>query len=73
MLSTFWNRSGERHELESFPYSFQHWELGEPLEEMQQALHQKLESIFEGKKAIRTEVRAMEKNLVSHYSSIPPD
>ena len=72
MLSTFWNRSGERHELESFPYSFQHWELGEPLEEIQQALLQKLESIFR-KRIIRTEIRAMEKNLVSHYSSIPAD
>ncbi|KAI1791881.1 hypothetical protein LXA43DRAFT_382845 [Ganoderma leucocontextum] len=63
MLSTFWDRNGERQQLESFPESFQHWELGEPLEEIQQALLQTLEGVF-GKKVIRTELRAMDKNLV---------
>ena len=66
-LATFWDRNGETHELESFPKSFQHWELGEPLDDdVKQVLLQKLGSIF-AKEVVRTELRAVERNLVSPY------
>ncbi|PIL24598.1 hypothetical protein GSI_12482 [Ganoderma sinense ZZ0214-1] len=50
-LSTFWNHSGELHQLEGFTQSIKHWEPGEPLEDIQQVLLQQLENIF-GKEVV---------------------
>ncbi len=64
-LATFWDRNGVPQELESFPKSFQHWELGQPLNDsVQQVLLQRLESVL-AKNVVRTELRAVERNLVS--------
>ena len=64
-LATFWDRNGEAQQLESFPRSFQHWERGDPIDdEVKQVVLEKLENIFV-KEVVRTELRAVERNLVS--------
>ena len=67
-FAIFWDRCGETQELESFPQSFKHWELGEPLDgDVQLAVIRKVEDLF-AKQVVRTELRAIERNLVSHCS-----
>ena len=63
-LSTFWNHKGELHQLEGIPQSFDHWEPGDPLEDIQRVLIQKVEGLF-GKEVVRTDLRGMGRNFVS--------
>ncbi|KAI1791882.1 hypothetical protein LXA43DRAFT_382885 [Ganoderma leucocontextum] len=64
LATDFWDRNGEAQQLEAFPESFQHWQLGEPLvDDVQQAVLQKLERLLR-KEVVRTELRAVERNLV---------
>lgn len=70
-LATFWDRNGEAQQLESFPRSFQHWERGDPIDDdVKQVVLKKLEKIF-AKEVVRTELRAVERNVVSRRHTHP--
>ncbi|RDX51309.1 hypothetical protein OH76DRAFT_323385 [Lentinus brumalis] len=56
-LSSFWDGDGQQHLLEQFPYSEEHWRLGDELDEHRRALLDKIEVALSSK-IVSTEVRS---------------
>ncbi|KAF8889160.1 kinase-like domain-containing protein [Gymnopilus junonius] len=62
MLIPYWNRSGEVHQLEPCPSSFQDWAQGEEAPPHQRALHDAVQDIT-NHTIVRTSCRAMDMNM----------
>ncbi|KAL7279028.1 hypothetical protein ACG7TL_006861 [Trametes sanguinea] len=63
MKSLFWDRDGEIQELDPFPESFGHWEVGQPLDEVQSNVLQRVEDTL-SLKIVEFEVRGQDRNLI---------
>ncbi|KAI9061029.1 hypothetical protein FKP32DRAFT_1594700 [Trametes sanguinea] len=61
--SLFWNSDGEIQELDPYPESFDHWEVGQPLDEAQGNILQRVEDAL-SLKIVQFELRSENRNLV---------
>ncbi len=63
-LSSFWNGDGQHHLLEGLPSSFEHWSVGDEVDEHRRALLDRIEVALSSK-IVSTDVRAdSERSLV---------
>ncbi|RPD53357.1 kinase-like protein [Lentinus tigrinus ALCF2SS1-7] len=63
MLSTMWDREGQRKQLDGFPASLEHWSLGEEIDQSRRTLLDRVEVALSSK-VLSTDVRASSRNLV---------
>ncbi|OSD06331.1 kinase-like protein [Trametes coccinea BRFM310] len=63
MKSLLWDRDGEIQELDPYPESFGHWEVGQPLDETQSNVLRRVEAAL-SLKIVEFEVRGEYRNLV---------
>ena len=63
MLLPYWNRIGDVHYLEPYPFSFEDWAAGSEISPDSQTLHDDVASILHSK-IIQTSCRAKDMNTV---------